>query len=216
MRVTLFDYGAGNLHSLAKALETPGVEIAIETDPVAALATDALVLPGVGAFGAAAKRLEPGREAMREALADGLPCVAICLGMQLLFDGSAEGGGRGLGLVHGTVRRLRATRTPHMGWNGFERASDPQLAASGLASAYFAHSFVCAPADPACVTAWTVLEQDGFPAIVRRVRTVGVQFHPEKSSLPGVAFLRSTLAALLADATAAGRALIERRGGEAP
>jgi glutamine amidotransferase len=89
MRVTIFDYGAGNLHSLAKAIEGGGVEVRIEEDPTLAIDTDALVLPGVGAFGAAAGRLAPGRTAMREAIARGLPTLGICLGMQLLFE--AEG-----------------------------------------------------------------------------------------------------------------------------
>ena len=76
MRVTIFDYGAGNLHSLAKALERGGVDVRVETDPVRAVDTDALVLPGVGAFGAAAERLAPGRAAMRDALERGLPASA--------------------------------------------------------------------------------------------------------------------------------------------
>ena len=113
MRVTLFDYGAGNLHSLAKALYAPGVELRVEEDPLRALDTGLLVLPGVGAFGAAAARLAPGREAMRDAVAHGLPCLGICLGMQLLFEASEEGEGRGLGLFPGRVTRLRAPRAPH-------------------------------------------------------------------------------------------------------
>ena len=107
MRVTLFDYGAGNLHSLAKALASPGVDVRIEPDPAAATDTDLLVLPGVGAFGPAAAALAPGRARMRDAIAGGLPCLGICLGMQLLFDRSEEGEGRGLGVMRGCVRRLR-------------------------------------------------------------------------------------------------------------
>ena len=80
MIITLFDYGAGNLHSLAKALAAPSVELVVETDPVRALDSDLLVLPGVGAFGAAADRLAPGRDAMREAIRGGLPVIGICLG----------------------------------------------------------------------------------------------------------------------------------------
>ena len=112
MIVTLFDYGAGNLHSLAKALEVPGATVRIEPDPRQAIRTDLLVLPGVGAFQAAAARLAPGIGEVRAALRDGLPCVGICLGMQLLFDESdeGEGTGRGLGVVPGRVERLRAQR----------------------------------------------------------------------------------------------------------
>src|SRR4051812_25396511 len=120
MRVTIFDYGAGNLHSLAKALEQADVDVTIETDPARAIDGDALVLPGVGAFGAAAARLAPGRAAMRHAITDGLPTIGICLGMQLLFYSSDEGDGAGLGLIPGRVSRLAAERVPQIGWNDIE------------------------------------------------------------------------------------------------
>ena len=111
LRVTVFDYGAGNLHSLVKAVETVGAVVHVETDPIRAVRdTDALILPGVGAFAPAAERLAPGREAMGEALLSGLPALGICLGMQLLFDGSDEGPGRGLGVVEGRVTKLHATQ----------------------------------------------------------------------------------------------------------
>lgn len=193
MRVTLFDYGAGNLHSLAKALAGPAREIRLETDPHAALRTDALVLPGVGAFAPAAARLAPAREEMRDAILSGLPTIGICLGMQLLFDASDEGTGSGLGVIPGRVTLLRAERTPQIGWNSLEEVCDPLFASSGLGMAYFANSFVCRPDDPAAVIAWSTHEQDRFAAAVRRDRCVGVQFHPEKSSAPGVRFLDAFL-----------------------
>jgi len=195
MRVTLFDYGAGNLHSLAKALDGPDVQLRIEADPADAVATDLLVLPGVGAFGPAAAALSPGRERMRDALTGGLPCVGICLGMQLLFETSEEGGGLGLGVIPGRVRRLRARRQPHMGWNDVAGAGEPLLASSGMTMAYFAHSYVCDPDDPAAPSAWTVHEDDRFVSMVRSHHVLGVQFHPEKSSAAGVALLRAALAA---------------------
>jgi glutamine amidotransferase len=195
-RVTVFDYGAGNLHSLIKALAVPGVEVCVETDPVAALDTDALVLPGVGAFGAAAERLAPGRAAMAAALARGLPCLGICLGMQLLFDRSDEGGGLGLGVIPGRVARLVAPRVPHIGWNAIEAAREPLLAVAPLDVVYYAHSYVCRPAEPTTVTAWTEEGGDRFPAAVRWQQTVGVQFHPEKSSAPGVRFVRAFVEAV--------------------
>jgi glutamine amidotransferase len=193
IRATILDYGAGNLHSLSKALAMPGVSVEIATDPALAIDTDVLVLPGVGAFTGAASFLAPGRTAIRRALTDGLPCLAICLGMQLLFDASDEGPGAGLGVFAGRVRRVSAALVPHMGWNTLQEATDPLAGEGGLAMAYYAHSFACPPAEPGVTTAWTVVDGDRFPAIVRRERTVGVQFHPEKSSAPGVRFIHRFL-----------------------
>ena len=191
MRVTIFDYGAGNLHSLAKAIEEPGVTVSSETDVSRAIDTDLLVLPGVGAFGLAAERLGAGRMAMRAALENGLPCLGICLGMQLLFDGSDEGAGEGLGLIPGRVERIRAKRVPHIGWNGIDPEDDPLFEQAPLEIAYYANSFVCRPDDEATVIAWSRHEGDCFAAAVRSGGTVGVQFHPEKSSEAGVRFIRA-------------------------
>ena len=193
MRVTIFDYGAGNLHSLAKAIVAAGVEPTITTDPTAAAATDVLVLPGVGAFAPAAARLAPGRDAIRRALLDGLPCLGICLGLQLLFDGSEEGDGAGLGVVTGRVTRIAAHRLPQPGWNELCEVCDPAGAAAGLTHAYSANSYVGRPDDTGAVSAWSCYEEDRFPAIVRVGRTLGVQFHPEKSSTPGLALIRAFL-----------------------
>lgn len=197
MVATIFDYGAGNLHSLAKALEMDDITVRIETDPVAAASSDVLVLPGVGAFGAAVERLAPGRDAMREAILRGLPTIGICLGMQLLFDTSDEGGGAGLGVVPGRVTRLHAQRVPQIGWNDVEpvAGAEPLFARAPLPVAYFANSFVCRPLLDEAVTAWSTHEQDRFPSAVRAGSAVGVQFHPEKSSADGVRFLHAFLAA---------------------
>ena len=196
MRVTIFDYGAGNLHSLLKALAGDARSVTVETDPRAALRTDLLVLPGVGAFAAAAERLAPGRASMHDALRDGLPCLGICLGMQLLFDRSDEGAGDGLGLIRGAVTRLQATRVPHIGWNAVADAGEALLSGTGLGLAYFANGFACRPDDSAAVTAWTTHETDRFAAVVRSARTLGVQFHPEKSSAAGLRFVRAAVDAL--------------------
>ena len=197
-RVTLFDYGAGNLHSLAKAIEAAGASVRIETDPARAVVeTDAFVLPGVGAFASASERLKPGLVPVREALDAGLPCLGICLGMQLLFDASDEGDGHGLGVIPGRVTRIDATRVPQIGWNAIDDAQDALFDASSLSIAYYANSYVCRPSDgDASVIAWSTHESDRFPAAVRRGRTVGVQFHPEKSSVAGLAFVRAFVRSL--------------------
>jgi glutamine amidotransferase len=194
MKVSIFDYGAGNLHSLAKALAGDDITVDVETDPVRAAESDVLVLPGVGAFGSAAERLAPGRDAMQRAILGGLPTIGICLGMQLLFDESDEGAGAGLGVIPGRVTRLDAVRVPQIGWNAVEATdTEPLFAEAPLPIAYYANSFVCRPVDDRVVIAWSEHEGDRFPAAVRAGRAVGVQFHPEKSSSDGVRFLHAFL-----------------------
>ncbi len=195
MRVTIFDYGAGNIHSLTKAIAAAGADVVVQADPVRSIDTDALVLPGVGAFGTAAGRLTPGRERMRDALQLGLPCLGICLGMQLLFDHSDEADDTtpGLGLIPGQVTKLTARRVPQIGWNTIDEPRDALLQQAPLDHVYYANSYVCRPDDPDVVRAWSVHDTDRFPAVVRAGRTVGVQFHPEKSSLPGLRFLQAFL-----------------------
>ena len=191
--LAIFDYGAGNLHSLAKALAGDDVRITVESDVMRAARADMLVLPGVGAFGAATARLGQARSFVRDAVRDGLPTIGICLGMQLLFDASDEGEGAGLGVLAGRVTRLRARRVPHIGWNELASPVEGNAGGSPMAElplAYFANSYACRPEDESMVTAWARHEGDQFAAIVERHRAVGVQFHPEKSSMAGVRFLR--------------------------
>jgi imidazole glycerol-phosphate synthase subunit HisH len=195
MNVALFDYGVGNLHSLSKALQAGGAQVHIESEINSALRKDALILPGVGAFGPAAAALVPLAPSLRAALAAGHPCLGICLGMQLLFDTSEEGAGTGLGVMRGHVRRLQTRRVPHMGWNQVGPVvPDPLFDQIGPMTAYFANSYVVEPANPADVIAWTEYEGDHFPSAIRRDRTWGVQFHPEKSGAPGVQLIRNFLA----------------------
>jgi glutamine amidotransferase len=204
MRVTVFDYGAGNLHSLVKTLTGSERSVRVETDARAAVVdTDVLVLPGVGAFAPAAERLAAGRDAMRDAILGGLPTLGICLGMQLMFDGSDEGAGLGLGVIPGRVTKLNALRLPQIGWNRLEDPSDALFSESGLNIAYYANSFACHPTDASSVTAWSTHDSDRFPAAVRVGACVGVQFHPEKSSTPGVRFVEAFLAAARATSLSA-------------
>jgi len=195
MQVTILDYGAGNLHSLAKTLAGPNRSVRVERDAGAAVRdTDVLVLPGVGAFAPAAASLASGRTALRAAILSGMPTLGICLGMQLLFDESDEGDGAGLGVIAGRVTRIRASRLPQMGWNSVADRTDALFATSALDIAYYANSFACRAADDRVVTAWSTHDADRFPAAVRVGACVGVQFHPEKSSAPGVRFIEAFLA----------------------
>jgi glutamine amidotransferase len=200
MRVTILDYGAGNLHSLEKVLAMPDTTVRIESDPARCVATDVLVLPGVGAFSQAAAGIAPARDVLRDAISAGLPTVGICLGMQLFMNRSEEGRGTGLSLVAGEVTRLRSARVPQMGWNSLDDVRDALLQRAGLDVAYYANSFVCRPDDVALVGAWSTHEEDRFAASIRipGMRALGVQFHPEKSSAAGVQFLRDAVRELAA------------------
>jgi imidazole glycerol-phosphate synthase subunit HisH len=201
IEVALFDYGAGNLHSLEKGLEAGGARVNITTRWDEALSGDALVLPGVGSFGAAVRALEGEEDRVRGALEGGLPCLGICLGMQLFFRESEEGSGRGIGLIPGRVRRLRARTIPQMGWNDVEATvsspdgePDPLFHGIGPFTAYYANSFICELESQDAVVAHSTYEDETFAAGVRARRSWGVQFHPEKSSRPGLQLLRNFLA----------------------
>ena len=194
MNVAIYDYGTGNLHSLAKAFEDAGAHVKLEEDPATALQFDALVLPGVGAFGAAASRLSLHAPALRAALASGHPCLGICLGMQLLFETSEEGEGAGLAAFRGRVRKLKARRIPQMGWNDIEvQREDPLFEGVTEMLGYYANSYIAEPADENSVVAWSSYEHERFPAVVRRDKTWGVQFHPEKSGPDGLHVIRNFL-----------------------
>lgn len=192
MRLVVFDYGTGNLHSLVKALELQGAGVEVGAELAAA---DGLVLPGVGAFGAAAERLAPHRSAIRAAADDGLPILGICLGMQLLLDESDEGAGQGLSLIPGRVRRLRTRRVPHMGWN-VVAGDDPVLRGVSGERFYFANSFVAEPTEPGDVAGWTTHDGDRFPSALRRGSVMGAQFHPEKSGRAGLRLLEAWVEAV--------------------
>lgn len=192
MRVVLADYGAGNTRSVCSALARAGADAAISTVPAAIREAPLVVIAGVGHVANAARGLAPLEDALRERAAAGRPVLGICVGLQLLFEESEEGG-CGLGLLAGSVRRLRAARVPHMGWNALMPARDSRLL-DGLAGAdvYFAHSYAV---DPAPDVAIAHVEHDG--AVVAAVESgplAGVQFHPERSGTAGARLLENALA----------------------
>jgi glutamine amidotransferase len=156
---------------------------------------DALVLPGVGAFPEAMRRLRAAGldEVVRDRAAAGVPLLGICLGMQLLFDASAEHeGAQGLGLLAGECTALAAPKLPHIGWNEvtFTRESALVAGLGPAAAFYHVHSFVCRPADEADVVGRGDYGEP-FASIVERGNVMGAQFHPEKSSRDGLALLRN-------------------------
>jgi glutamine amidotransferase len=195
MRVVLADYGAGNLRSVTSAFARAGAEAAITTDPDAVRDAPLAVIAGVGHVESAARGLAGSGldEAIRARVASGRPVLGICVGMQLLF-GASEEGGSGLALLPGPVRRIRARRVPHMGWNALSLPRQ-SLLLDGLEGedVYFAHSFAVEPDDGDDVAA--VADHDGrIVAAVEHGAVAGVQFHPERSARAGARLLENALA----------------------
>jgi glutamine amidotransferase len=194
MRVAVADYGAGNLRSLCAALARAGAEPFITTDADDVRAAPLAVVAGVGHVASAAAGLARTGvdEALRDRAAAGRPVLGICVGMQLLFEESEEGGA-GLGLLPGRVRRLEARRVPHMGWNTLTVRPGTQLLA-GLdgADVYFAHSYAVQPAEADVAVA--EVDHDGpVVAAVEQGALAGVQFHPERSGPAGARTLANAL-----------------------
>jgi len=195
VKVVLADYGAGNLRSVTSALLRAGAEPSITKDATAVREAPLAVIAGVGhvesaAHGLAATGLD---DALRERVATGRPVFGICVGMQLLFGPSDEGGG-GLEILGGSVRRLQARTVPHMGWNKLD-ASDSSTIVRGLdgEDVYFAHSYAAEPDDDSVVVA--VADHEGrVVAAVERDGVAGVQFHPERSGAAGARLLENALA----------------------
>jgi imidazole glycerol-phosphate synthase subunit HisH len=193
--IAIVDYGMGNRRSVEKALEHVGADPRLTADHDTIRAADGIVVPGVGAFPEAMRRFRAAGldELIVERAEAGVPILGLCLGMQLLFDASAEHeGAKGLGLLPGRVTALRAPRVPHIGWNlvTFERPS-PLIGGLGEAAAFYhVHSLAPEPAN-----ADDVLGRgeygERFVSIVERGNVMGCQFHPEKSSRDGLALLRN-------------------------
>ena len=194
MRVVLADYGAGNLRSVCSGLERAGAVPFVSADPQEVRDARLAVVAGVGhteaaARGLAARGLD---DALRERARDCRPVLGICVGLQLLF-GESEEGGEGLRLLAGRVERLRARRVPHMGWNQLAvRNGSLLLAGLDCEDVYFAHSYACVPEEPVTVAE---VDHDGpVVAAVERGALAGVQFHPERSGPAGARVLRNALA----------------------
>lgn len=188
----ILDYGVGNLHSITKALERAGAKPRLVSDPKAVLDAQAIVLPGVGAFGDAAAKLRPYHEALFAALDEGRPLLGVCLGMQLLFEESEESpGAKGLGYLRGAVRRLRHEKLPQIGWNEIVPAEGDPLF-EGLpegSHVYYVNSYAPEPREG--VTVATSTYGQTFTAAVRKHHAWGVQFHPEKSGEAGLTMIKN-------------------------
>ena len=194
MRVAIADYGAGNLRSLASALVRAGADPVVTVDPAVVRDAPLALIAGVGHVESAAAGLARHGldDALRDRVAAGRPVAGICVGLQLLF-GESEEGGTGLELLAGPVRRLRARRVPHIGWNTVI-ATRPSSLVEGVAGAdvYFAHSFAAQPDDPDVVSATT--DHEGrVVAAVEDGAIAGVQFHPERSAAAGARVLENLL-----------------------
>jgi imidazole glycerol-phosphate synthase subunit HisH len=194
--IAILDYGAGNLRSVAKALETVGAAPIITDDPAVVAGADGLVVPGQGSAVDAMRNLERlGMvEPLRAYVASGRPFLGVCLGEQVIFDASEEGQGVAcLGLIHGTVRRLPAgQKVPHMGWNSvrFRVAHPLLLGVPDETYFYFVHSYYVDPTDPSVVVGETDYGVT-FASIVAQGNVFATQFHPEKSSGLGLLIYRN-------------------------
>jgi glutamine amidotransferase len=193
--IAIVDYGMGNRRSVEKALEHVGAEPVLTADHDVLRSADGIVVPGVGAFPEAMRRLRAAGldELIAERADAGAPVLGLCLGMQLLFEASDEHeGATGLGLLPGRVRTLQAPRVPHIGWNlvTFTRPSPLTEGLGDAAAFYHVHSLAPEPADESDVLGRGEYGAP-FVSIVERGNVMGVQFHPEKSSRDGLALLRN-------------------------
>lgn len=197
--IAIIDYGCGNLFSLSSSLESLGIECKITSDKAEIEAADKIILPGVGAFADAAKKLKDSGlgKLVCDLAATGKPILGICLGMQMLFEKSFEYGAHmGLGLIKGYVGPLegqipKGLKIPHMGWNKLNLAkADPIFKYIEAGDyMYFVHSFYARN----CVENTLAFAEYGVavPAIVKSGNVYGMQFHPEKSGAKGLALLKA-------------------------
>jgi glutamine amidotransferase len=194
--IAVVDYGIGNLRSAEKALQHLGADAQLTNDARAIEAADAVVLPGVGAFGACMNALRSSglERATNSAATDGRPFLGICIGMQMLFDGSDESPGvDGLGIVPGRVTLLPKTeRLPQIGWNTLAVAQGSRLCADLGAEPwlYFVHSYAPEPTDDTVIAARCEYGRS-FAAAIEKGPVWATQFHPEKSGATGLRLLQN-------------------------
>ncbi|MGX9135830.1 imidazole glycerol phosphate synthase subunit HisH [Rummeliibacillus sp. JY-2-4R] len=206
MKIGVIDYGMGNLFSVEQAIKRLGCEVVISADQESLLACDALILPGVGAFEDAMKRLQDtGLVSLFEkVVTTNKPLLGICLGMQLLFEESEENGiWQGLGIFKGRIKRFsgqdlsgKSYRVPHMGWNDLQFEKEPtwleQLPKDRYV--YFVHSYFATDMNDEDLIAYADYGDVKVPGIVQKGKVSGMQFHPEKSGECGVSLLQQWLA----------------------
>jgi glutamine amidotransferase len=203
--VTVVDYGIGNLLSVTRALEHCGAQVKLESSPLFIAKAERLVLPGVGAFSNGMDELRQRNliDTLRNYAAGGRPLLGICLGMQMLLDGSDEfGASDGLGLIPGWVRKLPeqpGIKLPNIGWSGIRPPVGREWQNTLLADTtpgqevYFVHSFYAEPEDPADCLAQTPYGDFQFCSVIKRGNISGCQFHPEKSGEAGLGMIREFL-----------------------
>lgn len=202
--IAVIDYGVGNLFSVEKALAVLGADVRVTSEEDVIRQADKIVLPGVGAFGDCMKNLEESGliPVLMESVTAGKPLLGICVGLQILFDGSEESPGvRGLGLIPGMVKKIQAPglKVPHIGWNSLAiREPRQQLDLfAGLAEkpyVYFVHSYHAVPEDPSVITSVTEYGEQ-LTASVAKGNIQATQFHPEKSGDVGLHILKNFIEA---------------------
>lgn len=198
--IAVIDYGVGNIFSVEKAVAALGADVKVTSDKETIEAAEKIILPGVGAFGDCMKNLEATGliPTIKSLVADGRPMLGICVGLQILFDGSEESpGAKGLGLIHGMVKKINAPglKIPHMGWNSLtiRESREPRDLFHGLQEhpyVYFVHSYHAVPDDPAVITATTEYGEQ-LTASVAVGNLQATQFHPEKSGDVGLSILKN-------------------------
>ncbi|MBE9182302.1 imidazole glycerol phosphate synthase subunit HisH [Oculatella sp. LEGE 06141] len=195
--IAVIDYDMGNLHSACKGLEKAGATPHITDDANELERADAVILPGVGAFDPAMQHLRSRDlvQPIRDVIASGKPFLGICLGLQLLFEGSEEGREPGIGAIKGVNRHFRpepGITIPHMGWNQLEFTQPNCPLWQHLPAnpwVYFVHSYYADPADPSIKAATITHGSQSVTAAIARDNLMAAQFHPEKSSTAGLQIL---------------------------